>query len=300
VRKLAHRGTEALFGERILETCNFSGMQSIPQPIQKLLSEPYVLTTEQVNFFDQNRFIKLKQVLNADTLQFFNEAISKKVAAINTVTTKVEERDTYGKAFLQLMNLWREDEIIKELIFSKRIGKIAADLMQVNGVRIYHDQALFKEAGGGITPWHADQYYWPLETDKTITAWIPLQETPLNHGPVEFSAGSHTIVEGRELAIGDESETLMQQRLRVTDYQHVIEPFDLGEISFHSGWLFHRAGANTSGKMRKVMTIIFMDKNMRLKEPENKNQIVDWETWCPGAKVGEEIDTPMNPVIYPG
>jgi ectoine hydroxylase-related dioxygenase (phytanoyl-CoA dioxygenase family) len=91
---------------------------------------------------------------------------------------------------------------------------------------------------------------------------------------------------------------LMQQRLRVTDYKHVIEPFDLGEISFHSGWLFHRAGANTSGKMRKVMTIIFMDKNMRLKEPQNKNQIVDWETWCPGAKVGEEIDTPMNPVIY--
>lgn len=275
-------------------------MQPIPPPIQKLLSESYTLNPEQINFFAQNRFIKLKQVLDADTLQFFNEAISKKVAAINTVTTKVEERDTYGKAFLQLMNLWREDETIKALIFSKRIGKIAAELMQVNGVRIYHDQALFKEAGGGITPWHADQYYWPLETDKTITAWIPLQETPLNMGPLEFSAGSHAIVEGRELAIGDESETLMQQRLRVTDYKHVIEPFDLGEISFHSGWLFHRAGANTSGKMRKVMTIIFMDKNMRLKEPENNNQNVDWETWCPGAKVGEEIDTPMNPVIYQG
>jgi ectoine hydroxylase-related dioxygenase (phytanoyl-CoA dioxygenase family) len=275
-------------------------MQIIPQNIQKALSEPYALTTEQIEFFDRNRYIKLKQVLDAETIQFFNEAISKKVAEINTVTSKVEERDTYGKAFLQLMNLWRDDETIKELIFSKRIGKIAANLMQVGGVRIYHDQALFKEAGGGITPWHADQYYWPLQTDKTITAWIPLQETPLNMGPLEFSAGSHEIIEGRELAIGDESETLMQQRLRVTDYKHVIEPFDLGEISFHSGWLFHRAGANTSGKMRKVMTIIFMDKNMRLKQPENENQKLDWETWCPGADVGEEIDTEMNPVIYGG
>ncbi|MES2374754.1 MAG: phytanoyl-CoA dioxygenase family protein [Bacteroidota bacterium] len=273
-------------------------MQTIPQNIQNLLSEPYTLSSEQISFFDKNRYIKLKQVLDADTLQFFNEAIGKKVAQINTVTSKVEERDTYGKAFLQLMNLWRDDETIKALVFSKRIGKIASDLMHVNGVRIYHDQALFKEAGGGITPWHADQYYWPLETDKTVTAWIPLQETPLNMGPLEFSAGSHTIVDGRELAIGDESETQMQQRLRVTDYKHVIEPFGLGEISFHSGWLFHRAGANTSGKMRKVMTIIFMDKAMRLKEPENNNQKADWETWCPGAKVGEEIDTEMNPVIY--
>ena len=273
-------------------------MPKIPDQIQNNLSTPYPLSPEQIDFFQQNRYIKLKQVLDAETVEYFNEVIGAKVAEINTVISKVEERDTYGKAFLQLFNLWREDETIKELVFSKRIGKIAANLMQVNGVRMYHDQALFKEAGGGITPWHADQYYWPLETDKTITAWIPLQETPLNMGPLEFSAGSHHIVEGRELAIGDESEQLMQQRLRVTDYRHVIEPFDLGEVSFHSGWLFHRAGANTSGKMRKVMTIIFMDKNMKLKQPENKNQQLDWEIWCPGALVGEEIDTPMNPVIY--
>jgi ectoine hydroxylase-related dioxygenase (phytanoyl-CoA dioxygenase family) len=263
-----------------------------------MLSHPYPLTPQQINFFQQNRYIKLKQVLDEDTLAFFNAAITQKVNAINTVTTKVEERDTYGKAFLQLFNLWREDETIKELVFSKRIGKIAAELMEVGGVRMYHDQALFKEAGGGITPWHADQYYWPLETDKTITAWIPLQKTPLDMGPLEFSAGSHHIVEGRELAIGDESENLMQQRLRVTDYKHVIEPFDAGEISFHSGWLFHRAGANTTSETRKVMTIIYMDSRMKLKQPENKNQENDWNTWCPGATVGEEIDTPLNPVIY--
>ncbi len=273
-------------------------MSIVPQHIRTLLSTPYILTEEQIDFFQENRYIKLKQVLNAETLEFFNSAITAKVSASNTVISKPEERDTYGKAFLQLFNLWREDETIKELIFSKRIGKIASDLMQVNGVRMYHDQALFKEAGGGITPWHADQYYWPLETDKTITAWIPLQETTFNMGPLEFCAGSHHITEGRELAIGDESEMRMQERLRVTDYEHVIEPFEPGEISFHSGWLFHRAGANTSGQTRKVMTIIFMDKNMRLKQPENNNQKLDWEVWCPGAVVGEEINTPMNPVIY--
>jgi ectoine hydroxylase-related dioxygenase (phytanoyl-CoA dioxygenase family) len=157
---------------------------------------------------------------------------------------------------------------------------------------------LFKEAGGGITPWHADQYYWPLQTDKTITAWIPLQETPMEMGPLEFSAGSHVVVEGRELEIGDESETKIRERLKVTDFAHVIEPFDIGEMSFHSGWVFHRAGANKSQDMRKVMTIIYMDRDMRLKAPENKNQQLDWDTWCPGATVGEIINSPINPVIY--
>ena len=270
----------------------------VPSSILSFLSDPYLLTPEQIQCYQQNRFIKLKHVLNDETLQFFNEVISKRVAIMNTVTQSLEERSTYGKAFLQLFNLWREDNEVKELVFSKRLAKMATQLMQTEGVRIYHDQALFKEGGGGITPWHADQYYWPLETDKTVTAWIPLQATPLEMGPLEFSAGSHEIVAGRELEIGDESEVQIQRNLKVTHYRHVIEPFDAGEISFHSGWVFHRAGANATKEMRKVMTIIYMDKNMKLKNPENKNQVNDWNTWCPGAKIREIINSPINPVLY--
>ena len=273
-------------------------MQLIPSSITAFLKQSCELSQEQINFYQKNRFIKLKNVLNAETVQFFNEAITKQVNEMNQEHTALEDRTTYGKAFLQLFNLWLENPIVKELIFSQRLAKIASDLMEVNGVRLYHDQALFKEGGGGITPWHADQYYWPVETDKTVTAWIPLQETPLDMGPLEFSAGSHTIVEGRELEIGDESEELIQKKLRVTDFKHVVEAFDIGEISFHAGWIFHRAGANVTNEMRKVMTIIYMDKDMILKNPENKNQINDWNTWCPGAKIGEIINSPINPILY--
>jgi ectoine hydroxylase-related dioxygenase (phytanoyl-CoA dioxygenase family) len=266
--------------------------------MQQVFHTPYLLTQEQIAFYQQNQYIKLKQVFDADTIHYLNELISAQVSDMNQEQTPLEERSTYGKAFLQLFNLWTENPLVKDLILSQRLGQIAADLMQVNGVRLYHDQALFKEGGGGITPWHADQYYWPLATDKTVTAWIPLQATPLEMGPLEFSAGSHVIVDGRELEIGDQSEAVMQKKLRVTDFEHVIEPFDIGEISFHSGWIFHRAGANTTHDMRKVMTIIYMDKDMLLKQPDNANQENDWKTWCPGAQVGEIIDTPLNPVIY--
>jgi ectoine hydroxylase-related dioxygenase (phytanoyl-CoA dioxygenase family) len=273
-------------------------MATIPSSVLKALAEPFVLTNDQIEFYQQNRFIKLKQVFDEETITFFNETISKRVDLMNNENTPLEQRSTYGKAFLQLFNLWQEDELVKEFVFSKRLAKIAADLMQTNGVRIYHDQALFKEGGGGITPWHADQYYWPLETDKTVTAWIPLQSTPLELGPLEFSAGSHQIVEGRNLEIGDESETMIQKKLKVTNFKHVIEAFDLGEISFHSGWVFHRAGANTTNNMRRVMTVIYMDKDMLLKKPDNKNQINDWNTWCPGAVIGEVINTPLNPILF--
>jgi ectoine hydroxylase-related dioxygenase (phytanoyl-CoA dioxygenase family) len=267
-------------------------------PLQQQLNTPYSLTKEQIDFYQENRFIKLNQVFDQPTISYFNEVITRRVEQMNKQTTPLESRSTYGKAFLQLFNLWREDDLVKELVFSKRLAKIASDLMQTSGARLYHDQALFKEGGGGITPWHADQYYWPLDTDKTITAWIPLQATPLELGPLEFSAGSHRIVEGRNLEISDESEQQIEQKLRVTDFKHVIEAFDIGEISFHSGWVFHRAGANSTTQMRKVMTIIYMDRDMRLKSPENQNQINDWNTWCPGAVIGQVINSPLNPILY--
>lgn len=273
-------------------------MSIIPTAIQQVLNQPYQIHKTQIEYYQKNQFIKLKDVFDQKTIHYFNEAISKRVQLMSTEKTPLEERSTYGKAFLQLFNLWTQDEVIKELVFSKRLAKLATDLMQTTGARMYHDQALFKEGGGGITPWHADQYYWPLETDKTITAWIPLQPTSLEMGPLEFSAGSHHIIEGRELEISDESEKKIYQHLKVTDYDHVIEPFDWGEVSFHSGWVFHRAGANKTNQTRKVMTIIFMDKEMKLKNPDNQNQINDWHTWCPGADIGQVINTKLNPVLF--
>lgn len=263
-----------------------------------LLSQPMTMSDDQVRFYCANNFIKIKSVLSCEIIDYFNQHISAKVKKINANTVPLNDRDTYGKAFLQLFNLWEIDPIIKELVFSKRLASIASQLMQVDGVRLYHDQALFKEAAGGITPWHADQYYWPLASDKTVTAWIPLQKITLDMGPLEFSAGSQSVHQGRELSISDESEQKIGQRLRVTDFKHVIAPFDVGEISFHSGWVFHRAGANQTLTTRKVMTVIYMEKDMRLKAPENDGQRNDWEKWCPRAKIDEIIDSPLNPILF--
>lgn len=264
-----------------------------------LLQQRFPVSSDQIGFYQTNRFVKLKGVLDDATVSYYAKIIGEEVDRLNTTRTGLDQRDTYGKAFLQIFNLWRENGEVRKLVLSERLARIAADLMGVKQVRIYHDQALFKEPGGGITPWHADQYYWPIDTDKTVTAWIPLQETPLEMGPLEFAAKSHRIVEGRDLMISDESEHKIGQNLRINDFEHVVEPFDAGEVSFHSGWVFHRAGANRTGRMRKVMTIIYMDAEARLKKPENKNQELDWHTWCPGVEVGKIIDSPLNPVVAP-
>lgn len=262
------------------------------------LDRPYRLSEAQVAQFRRDGFIKLRNVFNADELRHYGEEITRLTIALNTQTLPLEQRSTYDRAFLQVMNLWRKGDRVRDFVFGRRLAGLAAALLQVGGVRLYHDQALYKEPGGGITPAHADQYYWPVDSDRCITAWVPLQAVPQEMGPLAFFAGSQAVEFGRDLGISDESEQLITANMEAHGFPVVDAPFELGEISFHLGWTFHRAGPNRSDRPRAVMTVIYIDRDMRLKAPENHMQQADREKWCPGAVVGEVIDSPINPVLF--
>lgn len=262
------------------------------------LDRPYPLSDEHLARFRRDGFIRLKDVFGADELRHYGQEITRLTIALNTQTVPLEQRSTYDRAFLQVMNLWEHGGPAREFVFGKRLAGIAAALLQVEGVRLYHDQSLYKEPGGGITPAHADQYYWPVASDRCITAWVPLQAVPREMGPLAFFAGSQQVEFGRDLGISDDSEREITANMEAQGFPVVDEPFALGEVSFHLGWTFHRAGANRSTRPRSVMTVIYMDRDMRLKAPENHMQEDDWRKWCPGAAVGEVIDTPKNPVLF--
>ena len=262
------------------------------------IDAPYALTDAQIAQFRRDGYIKLKDVFTLDELERYRHEITRLVKELNTQHLPMEQRGTYQKAFLQIMNLWTHSPLVKEFVLGKRLGRIATELMGTRGVRLYHDQALYKEAGGGHTPWHVDQFYWPLSNENTVTAWVPLHPVPLVNGALSFSVGSQRIKFGRDLEISDESERRIQENLKMSDFPVDESPYDLGEVSFHYGFTFHRAGPNTISTPREVMTVIYMDSEMKLIEPRNEPQKKDWATWCPGARVGEIIDTPLNPVIY--
>src|SRR6185503_4760085 len=262
------------------------------------LDTPYALSEAQIRFYRENGFLKLKQVFSAATLAKYGPVVTRRVHELNTLHLPMEERTTYQKAFLQVMNIWTKCDVVKEFVFAPRLARIAAELMGTVGVRMYHDQALYKEGKGGFTPWHADQYYWPLASTHTVTAWIPLQKTPMEMGPLAFAPKSHLHDLGRDLEISDKSQQAIEKKLLALGLGQFEEPFELGEVSFHAGWTFHRAGRNLSDRPREVMTVIYMDEDMRLAAPRNENQQADWDGWCPGAKVGELIQTPINPVLW--
>jgi ectoine hydroxylase-related dioxygenase (phytanoyl-CoA dioxygenase family) len=263
------------------------------------LDTPYPLNDAAIRRFREDGFIRLPNVLMAQTIGEYAPEISRMVYEGNRLKSiPLEERTIYDQAFIQVMNIWTRNEHVRELVFSKRLARIAAELMGPRGVRLWHDQALYKEPSGGFTPWHVDQQYWPMANSNSVTVWIPLQPVPIEMGPLCFGRGSHRKRIGREMEISAESEQQIGEEVRKAKIDEIQEPYALGDVSFHLGWTLHRAGPNKTDRPRRVFTIIYMDIDMRLAKPTNKNQQLDWETWTPSTQVGEVMDDPINPVLY--
>lgn len=255
------------------------------------------LPAQAVDAYHRDGYIRLRSVLDPSTLSRYGAEITRLTLALNTEGRPLEDRSTYDRAFLQVMNLWRSSAIVQRFVFGRRLAGIAARLLGVAGVRIYHDQSLYKEPSGGITPAHADQYYWPFASDKAVTAWIPLQPVPREMGPLAFYRGSHRTGFGRDLPISDESEQRISAAMEASGFEIDESPYGFGDVSFHGGWTFHRAGANRGPQPRSVMTIIYIDAEMRIAEPVNEMQRSDLARWFPGLKPGDAAASDLNPVI---
>jgi ectoine hydroxylase-related dioxygenase (phytanoyl-CoA dioxygenase family) len=263
------------------------------------LDEAYEVHAEHVAAFQQNGFLQLREVASRAAIDAYRPDILATAESQLNQVTPLAERDTLGKAFVQIWHLCEQNERVREFVMAKRFARIAADIMGVDSVRLYHDQILFKEPGGGATPWHQDQFYIPLDTTKVLTMWMPLVDVAPEMGTMDFIPGSHAEGPLAWVATSENSDDIFQNI--IDDRQWPVVPggaMRAGDASFHTGWTVHRAQANTSEKMREVITILYYADGAKLK-PE----LCDFEQHISnlhisGTRAGAVADGWMNPVVF--
>lgn len=249
--------------------------------------------------FARNGHAVVRGLASAQEVGEYLPAIKTATQLLRGDERPISERDTYGKAFIQSMNLWTVDPVAREFVMAKRFAKVAADLMGVDGVRLYHDQALFKEPGGGITPWHQDHVYWPLDTTNTITMWMPLVDVPNEIGSVVFASGSHERGDLGGSEIGDDSQLHFDRLIEREKFDLVsYAPMRAGDASFHAGWVLHGAPANETATMRSVMTIIYFADGVRVGEIDSPMRRADNERWLGSLPTGSLAASPLNPLLW--
>lgn len=259
----------------------------------------YPLDDATVDGFRQNGHCLLRGLATPEEIAGYHPKIRGAAERYNTERRTLAERDTYGKAFLQVMNLWTRDGGVREFVMGQRFADVAARLLGVERVRMYHDQALYKEPGGGPTPWHQDQYYWPLDTTETITMWMPLVDITRDMGMLDFASGSQADGRVNSTEISDDSERLFDEVVKARGYPVTDQTaMKAGDATWHQGWTIHRAGLNESADTtREVITVIYFADGARVTQPVNDAQENDRQTWLMGRDVGALADSELNPVL---
>src|SRR5512141_2933168 len=133
-----------------------------------MLQTDYPLSDGQIQAYARDGHILLRNVASREEIDSFRPLLQDIVRKPAEAKAASGKTGGYAPFFTQVTNVWRQDERLQNVVFARRFAKIAAGLMGVSGVRLYHDQALFKPPDGRATPWHQDQFYWPLDTRSTI------------------------------------------------------------------------------------------------------------------------------------
>ncbi|MES2459634.1 MAG: phytanoyl-CoA dioxygenase family protein, partial [Armatimonadota bacterium] len=264
------------------------------------LDSPYPLTSDAIAGYQRDGFALLREVASPDEVAAYRAFITGLTNEYAKGYKPLDQRDTYGKAFIQLTNLWQRQEAIARFTMARRFARIAAELMGVDGVRIYHDQALYKEAGGGHTPWHQDQQYWPLDGVPCVTLWMPLVDADENMGTMRFAAGSQNLGYLGPQNISDDSEARFGQMIADAGYEVIsVGAMKAGDATFHNGWTLHGAPGNSSASTtREVMTIIYLADGAVISVPDTKQREGDLAAWFPGLKPGDSAASLLNPLVY--
>lgn len=255
-----------------------------------------MLSQALIDQFQEEGYVVIDNLLTETELDRYQPIVRAAVSSRKRFDTRaLAQKSAYEQSFLQCMNLWEDFPEIRPLTFHQNIAQAAAALLQASVVRLWHDQALFKEQGGRVTDPHQDLPYWPMAEEDALTAWIPFDGSTRENGCMYYIPGSHKVADRTFVDIfrrGDEDPMDQAKDLLTAEPVHVEVP--RGSVAFHHGLTAHGANANRSTQTREVHTMIYF-KDGTKRSATGKHHAVDRS----GIKPGSAITSDVTPIACP-
>ncbi len=258
-------------------------------------AEP-VVREDLIEKFRRDGFVVVPDLLSDNELDKFGAAVDRAVADRKCNDTRaLAEKSLYEQSFTQCINLWEDHPDVLPLTFHPKIAQVASILIGVPALRLWHDQALYKDAGGRYTEPHQDQPYWPMNEVNTLTAWIPFDGSTRENGCMGYVPGSHRVGIKKFINIfaADEKVKILEEPA-IAAIPPVYVEVPRGSVAFHHGLTVHLAMGNKSDRTRRVHTIIYF-RDGATRAEAYVHPSVDRA----GIKVGEVIDSDLTPLVWP-
>ena len=249
------------------------------------------LTDQQIKFYRENGYIIVENFLDRDELAEWRQCTDQAVAerlgnSIDFLTNQMNPEAFYAQVFTQCLRLADTHEGMRKLIHDPRIGRMGAMLAGIEGIRIWHDQALIKPPLGNPTAWHLDVPYWSFNSRDAISLWMALDDATLANGCMWYIPGSHKTAQFDNVGIGENMADLFKVYPEWKAIEPMPGPCPAGSIVWHNGLAAHGAGVNMTTRPRRAMTCAFMPDGCTFNGKRN----VLPEDYFNTLKIGDVLD----------
>ena len=271
------------------------------------------ITPEQLHSYRENGFLVIENFLDASELEHWRqttqEAVDERLASLSSSQSvggsvaeieanrlKANEADDYySQVFTQCLKLADTHEGMRKLMLDPALGQMIATLAEVDGIRIWHDQALFKPPFGNPTGWHLDNPYWSFSSPSAISIWVALDDATRDNGCLYYLPGTHKQATYKNAAIGRNQADLFKLYPEWRAIESVAAPAPAGTAVVHNGLTAHGAGANMTNRPRRAMTCAYMPEGATFNGTRN---ILPAE-YFNSLKVGDVLqDNIVNPLVW--
>lgn len=260
------------------------------------------LNAEQVRFYQDNGFLVIEDFLDVAELdtwrRWTQEAVDQRLASglgFGNLNNQADPDAYYAQVFTQCLKLAESHPGMRSLMLDERLGRMAGSLAGVDGIRVWHDQALFKPPFGNPTAWHLDNPYWSFTSFDSLSIWVALDDATLGNGCMWYLPGTHKRARHENAGIGNNQSDLFKIYPEWRQIEPVACPCPAGSAVFHNGLTAHGAGANMTNKPRRAMTCAYMPDGSTFNGQRNVLPTEYYET----LTIGDVLDDPgINPLIW--
>ena len=257
------------------------------------------LTRRQITFYRDNGYLIVRNFLTPRELRHWrkttDDAVEQRLKLKNGWQNQSNPDEFYAQVFTQCVKLADTHDGMRQIMFDPRLGEMAGALAGVDGIRIWHDQALYKPPYGNPTSRHLDNPYWSFSSRKAISIWVALDDATLANGCMFYLPGTHKTARFENANIGVNVGNLFKIYPKWLKIDPVAAPVPAGTAVFHNGLTAHGAGANMTNRPRRAMTCAYMPDGSTF----NGQQNVLPKKYFESLKKGDVLkDDKINPLIW--
>lgn len=220
------------------------------------------ITPTQIDAYREQGFVVIENFLSPAELEHWREvtadAIRVRLADSQNLSNQADPEAFYAQVFTQCLRLADIHDGMAKLIFNEELGRVVGTLAGVDGIRIWHDQALVKPPYGNHTAFHMDNPFWSFSSKDAISIWVALDDATLSNGCLWYLPGTHRQATYESTGIGQNLGGIFKTYPEWKKIKAMPAVCTAGSAVFHNGLIAHGAGVNMTPFPRRAMTCAFM------------------------------------------